>query len=116
MMVRQALRRFLSADGGTLRHGFAVVCAVALGASLSAQTNTKPQDLKKAQKEVQQGEKAEAAGNLNEALAHYNAAAKDAPQDLGIVSHAAALRAKLVRTHTDAAENAAIRGDLRKAT
>ena len=94
----------------------AVVCALATGTPLPAQNPNKVQDLKKAQREVQQGEKAEAAGNLNEALALYNAAAKDAPMDQGIVGHAAALRAKLVRKHVDAAENAAIRGELRQAT
>ncbi|MBS1841222.1 MAG: VCBS repeat-containing protein [Acidobacteria bacterium] len=73
------------------------------------------QDLKKAQREVQLGEKAEAAGNLDAALALYNEAAKDAPMDLGIVGHASALRAKLVQAHVDAAENAAIHGDLGKA-
>jgi len=94
----------------------AALCVLAMGDSLPAQVEHKAQDLKKAQKEVQQGEKAEAAGNLTDALAAYDAAAKDAPLDLGIVGHAAALRAKLVRAHVDAAENAAIRGDLRKAT
>src|SRR4029077_5645192 len=74
------------------------------------------QDLKKAQREVQQGEKAEAAGKLDDALAHYDAAAKDAAINVDIVGHAAALRAKLVQAHVDAAENAAIHGDLRKAT
>jgi len=49
-------------------------------------------------------------------LTLYDAAAKDAPGDLELWGHAAALRAKLVRTHTDAAENAAINGDLRRAT
>jgi tetratricopeptide (TPR) repeat protein len=96
--------------------GMGVVCALATGTPLPAQNPNKVQDLKKAQREVQQGEKAETAGNLNEALALYNAAAKDAPMDQGIVGHAAALRAKLVRKHVDAAENAAIRGELRQAT
>lgn len=72
-------------------------------------------DLKKAQHEVQLGEKAEAAGHWQDALAHYDAAAKEAPRDLGIVGHASALRAKLVRMHVDMAENSAILGDLRKA-
>ncbi|HYK39522.1 MAG TPA: FG-GAP-like repeat-containing protein, partial [Candidatus Eremiobacteraceae bacterium] len=74
------------------------------------------QDLKKAQREVLQGEKAEAAGNPDQALKFYDEAAKDAPMDLGIVGHASALRAKLVESHVNAAESAAIHGDLRKAT
>src|SRR5579871_2002127 len=96
-----------------------LVCALLSGNSLAAQDSkakSKVQDLKKAQREVQQGEKAEAAGNLYEALKFYNEAAKDAPMDLGIVGHASALRAKLVQGHVSAAENAAIHGDLRKAT
>jgi len=48
--------------------------------------------------------KAEAAGRLEEALAAYQEAALLAPQDTAIVEHAAALRSKLVRVHTEAAE------------
>jgi len=94
----------------------AAACLCALGTLLAAQSSDKAQDLKKAQREVQQGEKAEAAGKLDQALALYDAAAKSAPMNADIVGHAAALRAKLVRAHVDAAENAAIHGDLRKAT
>jgi len=94
----------------------AAVCWLALGSLSAAQTPDKAQDLKKAQREVQQGEKAETAGRLDEALALYDAAAKDSPGNVDIVGHAAALRAKMVRLHVDAAENAAIRGDLKKAT
>jgi len=93
-----------------------LVCTLALGASLFGQARGKTQDLKNAQHEVQQGEKAEAAGHWDDALALYDSAAKDAPGDLGIVGHAAALRAKMVRQHVDSAENAAINGDLRRAT
>ena len=96
--------------------GVAVLCALGLGTSLAGQTANKVQDLKKAQREVQQGEKAEAAGKLDDALAHYDEAAKDAPMNVDIVGHATALRAKLVQAHVDAAENAAIHGNLRKAT
>ena len=116
-MQRKALRtkgwgKVASACGAAT----ALLCAVAAATSLFAQTQTKAQDLKKAQREVQQGEKAEAAGHWDDALALYDAATKEAPGDLGIVGHAAALRAKLVRAHVDSAENAAIGGDLRRAT
>jgi len=107
------------AERGTIwaiRNGVVAVCALSLGASLLAQAPNKAQDLKKAQRQVQQGEKAEAAGKLDDALNHYDAAAKEAPMNVDIVGHAAALRAKLVRTHVDAAEDAALHGDLRKAT
>jgi hypothetical protein len=96
--------------------GAALLCALILSTSLFAKAQSKTQDLKKAEREVQQGEKAEAAGHWDDALSLYDAAAKDAPGDLGIVGHAAALRAKMVRTHVDSAESAAINGDLRRAT
>src|SRR2546430_5154736 len=116
-MQRKALRakrgnQFASGCGAAA----VLCCALAVATSLFGQGQNKAQDLKKAQHEVQQGEKAEAAGHWDDALTLYDAAAKDAPGDLGIMGHAAALRAKLVRTHTDAAENAAINGDLRRAT
>jgi type II secretory pathway component GspD/PulD (secretin) len=117
MMLRKALRTIVARElRRAICAAMAALCVPAMGDSLHAQVEQKVQDLKKAQKEVQQGEKAEASGNLTDALAAYDAAAKDAPLDLGIVGHAAALRAKLVRLHVDAAENAAIRGDLQKAT
>lgn len=117
MMLSEELRTlWVKAARAGICAGMAAVCALSFGNSLPAQTKSKTEDLKKAQKEVQQGEKAEAAGNLDSALASYDAAAKDAPRDLGIVSHAAALRSKMVRAHADAAEKAAIRGNLRAAT
>jgi len=109
-MVRKARRRQVIAAFT------AAACLCVLGTSLTAQSPDKAQDLKKAHREVQQGEKAEAAGKLDEAMARYDRAEKDAPTNVDIVGHAAALRAKMVRSHVDAAENAAIRGDLRKAT
>lgn len=98
------------------RSALALLCGVSFAIPLTLYAQKKWPDLKRAQRDVQQGEKEEAAGNWQAALAHYEAAAKDAPEDLGIVGHASALRAKLVRLHVDSAENAAIRGDLRKAT
>src|SRR5215475_10833602 len=109
LMARIAKRRVTAALA-------AIVCWQSLGASLASQSPNKTQDLKKAEREIQQGEKAEKAGKLDEALALYDAAAIDAPMNVDIVGHAAALRGKMVRAHVDAAENAAIRGDLRKAT
>jgi tetratricopeptide (TPR) repeat protein len=117
MMLGKALKAIHAlASGQGIRSGVAVLCALGLGTSLPGQTANKAQDVKKAQREVQQGEKAEAVGKLDDALAHYDAAAKDAPMNVDIVGHAAALRAKLVQAHVDAAENAAIHGNLRKAT
>lgn len=122
MILELVLRKTLSGKYGRARHiaraAMALVCALCLACPilLGQSSKSESQDLKKALHEVQQGEKAEAAGHLQDALAHYDAAAKEAPKNLAIVGHAAALRAKLVRIHTDAAEHAAIEGNLRKAT
>ena len=117
MMLGKALKAMhMMASGRRICGAIAALCALGLGSPLLGQTPNKAQDLKKAQREVQQGEKAETAGKLDDALAHYDAAAKDAPLNVDIVGHAAALRAKLVQARVDAAENAAIHGDLRKAT
>jgi tetratricopeptide (TPR) repeat protein len=76
---------------------------------------TRP-DPKRAQKAAERGEKAEAAGRLEEALDAYQEAASYAPQDEAIVGHAAALRSKLVRAYTEAAERDALAGHLDQAT
>lgn len=117
-MLGKAFRTLQTIATGDRRIcGVAVaLCSLGLGASVLAQAPNKVEDMKKAQREVQQGEKAEAAGKLDNALAHYDAAAKEAPMNVDIVGHVTALRAKLVRAHVDAAETAAIHGDLRKAT
>jgi len=73
-------------------------------------------DAKRAQKAAEHGEKAEAAGRLEEALAAYQEAASYAPEDETIVGHAAALRSKLVRVYTEAAEREALAGHVDKAT
>jgi tetratricopeptide (TPR) repeat protein len=76
---------------------------------------TRP-DAKRAQKAAERGAKAEAAGQLEEALTAYQEAALYAPQDAAIVEHAAALRSKLVRLYTEAAERNALAGRLDQAT
>jgi len=89
MMLGKALRAMQGmALSRRICAGVAVLCALGLGTSLAGQTANKVQDLKKAQREVQQGEKAEAAGKLDDALAHYDEAAKDAPMNVDIVGHA----------------------------
>ena len=72
-------------------------------------------DTKRAQKAIERGDKAEAAGRLDEALVAYDEAARYAPQDAAAVGRAAALRSKLVRTHTDNAENLALAGNVSQA-
>lgn len=110
----------------------AVLCAVMVCPGARAQSNAqsggqsgtnavdpramvKP-DPKKAKKLVELGEKEEAAGAYEQALAAYEEAARYAPFDVTIVSKGAALRSKLVRGHWDAAEKAALDGNLEGAT
>src|SRR5258706_15304535 len=93
-MQRKALRTNRRAGLASSRAvALALVCGLSAATSLVGQAQNRTQDLKKAQREVQQGEKAEAAGHWDNALAFYDAATKDAPGDLGIVGHAATLRA-----------------------
>src|SRR5258706_4979455 len=115
-MQRKALRTNRRAGLASSRAvALALVCGLSAATSLVGQAQNRTQDLKKAQREVQQGEKAEAAGHWDNALAFYDAAAKDPPGDLGIVGHAAALRAKLVPTHVALSADAAVNRELRRA-
>lgn len=109
----------------TLRQAASVLAAVLLAcaqvpaqapaASQSAVTKER-QNTKQAQKAAERGAKAEAAGRLEEALAAYQEAALLAPQDTVIVERAAALRSKLVRVYTEAAERDALAGHMDEAT
>jgi Flp pilus assembly secretin CpaC len=72
-------------------------------------------DLKRAQKLVEQGEKAEADGRNDEALLAYDEAARLAPQNLALVGRGAALRSRLIREHVDKAEQLALAGKLPQA-
>lgn len=73
-------------------------------------------DPKRAKKLVEYGEKQEAAGAYEQALAAYEEAARYAPFDITIVSKGAALRAKLVRGYSENAERLALDGNLEGAT
>ena len=73
-------------------------------------------DPKRAQKAAERGDKAEAAGRMEEALTAYEEAAQYAPQDAAIVGRGAALRSKLVRVYVEAAERDALAGRLDQAT
>jgi type II secretory pathway component GspD/PulD (secretin) len=73
-------------------------------------------DAKRAQKSVEQGDKAEAQGRIDDALIAYDEAARYAPQDLAIVERGAALRSKLVRNHVENAERLALAGNIAQAT
>ncbi len=73
-------------------------------------------DAKRAQRAIERGDKANAEGRAEEALAAYDEAARYAPQDAAALGRSAALRAKLVRTHTENAENLALAGNIPQAT
>src|SRR6266852_368787 len=73
-------------------------------------------DPKRAQKAVERGDKAQAAGNLDEALLAYQEAARYAPQEGYVLERGAALRSKLVRAYVEAAERDALAGLLTHAT
>jgi|tagenome__1003787_1003787.scaffolds.fasta_scaffold20985465_5 type II secretory pathway component GspD/PulD (secretin) len=69
-------------------------------------------DPKRAQKAVEKGEKAEAEGRPDEALAAYDEAVRYAPQNMAIVARSATLRSKLVRAHVDHAEQLGLAGNV----
>ena len=73
-------------------------------------------DLKRAKRAAEQGDQAEASGKIDEALLHYQEAVYYAPKEMAYAVREAALRSKLVRTHVDAAERAALEGRMVKAT
>ena len=107
-----------------LRTGTALLLSLLLGAQLPAQAPLSPQlqgnavrpDPKRAQKLLDQGDKAVAAGRLDEGLADYEEAVRYSPQDPVIIEKAAALRSKSVRLLVDAAERDALAGLLAPAT
>jgi len=73
-------------------------------------------DTKRAEKWSEQGDRAAAAGNMQEALADYDQAVKAAPGDTGIARRAAAVRAQAVQALVDQAETAAVNGNIVAAT
>jgi tetratricopeptide (TPR) repeat protein len=73
-------------------------------------------DPNRAQKYVDQGDKAAADGKFEEALVAYEEAARYAPQEGYVLERGAALRSKLVRAYVEAAERDALAGRLTKAT
>jgi type II secretory pathway component GspD/PulD (secretin) len=85
-------------------------------AQMQTPSTSVPPDLKRARQAEEQGEKAEAAGQLAEALSAYEEAARYAPRDISLAAHAAALRSKLLRAHSEAAEREAVAGHLDRAT
>ena len=112
---------------GTLRQAWSLALSslllfsqVCLAQSQPAATQSPAErlspDLKRARKAAEQGEKAQAAGHLEDALTAYEEAARYAPKENLFVERVAGLRAKLVRSYADAAERDAIAGRLEQAT
>jgi Flp pilus assembly secretin CpaC len=89
--------------------------AQAQGPSQLQVTTVRP-DPKRAQKAVERGDRAQAAGRFDEALDAYKEAAHYAPQEGYVVERGAALRSKLVRAYVEAAERDALAGQLNQAT
>ena len=108
----------------TLRPGTALFLSLLLCARVPAQTPSAPQpqaqtvrpDPKRAQKYVDQGDKAAAQGKFDEALLAYEEAARYAPQEGYVLERGAAFRSRLVRAYVDAAERDALAGRLAEAT
>ena len=108
----------------TLRPATALFLSLLLCAQVPAQapSASQPQspvvrpDLKRAQKYVDQGDKAAAQGKFDEALQAYDEAARYAPQEGYVLERGAALRSKLVRAYAEAAEREALAGRLTEAT
>jgi len=108
----------------TIRTSISLLLSLVLCAQVPAQTPSPSQlqatmvrpDPKRAQKAVERGDKAQAAGRFDQALAEYEEAARYAPQDAAIVEKAAALRSKLVRALVEAAERDALAGLMTQAT
>jgi tetratricopeptide (TPR) repeat protein len=108
----------------TIRLSTSLLLSLLLGAQVPAQAPSPSQlqgtmvrgDPKRAQKAAERGDKAEAAGRFEEALAAYLEAASYAPQDMAIVERGAALRSRMVRAQVEAAERDALAGRLTQAT
>src|SRR5258708_17717058 len=73
-------------------------------------------DPNRAHKAAERGDKAQAAGGFDEALAAYEEAARYPPPDASIVERGAALRARGVGAHNEAAQRDGRAGRLAPAT
>jgi Flp pilus assembly secretin CpaC len=107
----------------TIRLGTSLLLSLLLCARVPAQAPSTSQlqasmvrpDPKLAQKAVDRGDKAEAAGKFDEALLAFAEAARYAPQEGYVLERGAALRSRLVRAYATAAERDALAGLLTQA-
>jgi general secretion pathway protein D len=108
----------------TVRLGTSLFLSLLLCAEVPAQgpASSQPRsikvqpDPKRAQKFVDQGDKAAAQGKFEEALVAYEEAARYAPEEGYVLERGATLRSKLVRAYVEAAERDALAGRVTKAT
>src|SRR5258708_27367402 len=113
--IRRMVRRSLMACGkwcgtGVLLLLLAAGLALAQSQGKAKVANDTKEDIKQAQQLAERGDKAFAAGNMNEALADYEQAVKHAPGDAGILRRAAARRTQGVQKLVDQAESDALDG------
>src|SRR5258706_1334384 len=102
-----------------LRLSAALTAVLVLAGSFAwgqAQSALPKDDLKAAERAAERGDKAVAAGKLQEAVEDYQQAVRAAPGDVGIARRAAGVRAQVVQNIVDEAEAAALDGELDKAT
>lgn len=83
-------------------------------AETSRQKPAQP-DPKQAQKALQSGKEAEAAGRLQEALTDYDRAARLNPLDAAPLERSTLLRSRLIHARLDEAERLALSGEIEKA-
>ncbi|HEY2822904.1 MAG TPA: FG-GAP-like repeat-containing protein [Candidatus Acidoferrum sp.] len=87
----------------------------ATGSATAAPSAPPKADPRRAEKDVDAGDKAVAEGRFDDALVAYDDAARYAPRDAEILGKGATLRSQLVRAHADNAEQFAIHGDVPRA-
>src|SRR4029077_12334425 len=119
--MRRMVRQSLMACGKCCGTGVLLLLLAAGGAAGQSHgtakvANDTKEDIKQAQQLAERGDKAFAAGNMNEALADYEQAVKQAPGDAGILRRAAAMRTQVVQKLVDQAESDALDGFVAQAT
>ncbi|MBZ5700809.1 MAG: FG-GAP-like repeat-containing protein [Acidobacteriia bacterium] len=87
----------------------------AAGQQSAVQGSARP-DPRGAQRLLEDGKRAEAAGRFEEALAAYDAAARRDPRETTALERGALLRSRLVHRHVDDAERLALAGSADQAT
>ena len=107
--------RFSCAWAPALAAGIALFLSAAGVLAQAPTKQAKPEqkikeDVKGAERAAEQGDKAAAAGKMDEALARYDAAVRLAPGDIGIRRRAAGVRAVVVQKIVDQAEAKALDG------